>query len=92
MTAHGKFPPYKYEELPTTFKDTDGNEHNVDDIISYTQINDKNKYNRLTCLKNLNNYTSFGGMVDILKNEQKKMTSEEERSGNDKKRKARNAE
>jgi len=36
MTAHGKFPPYKYEELPTTFKDIDGNEHNVDDIISYT--------------------------------------------------------
>ena len=34
MTAHGKFPPYKYEELPTTFKDTDGNVHNVDDIIS----------------------------------------------------------
>ena len=36
MTAHGKFPPYKYEELPTTFKDTDGNVHNVDDIISVT--------------------------------------------------------
>jgi hypothetical protein len=36
MTAHGKFPPYKYEELPTTFKDTDGNVHNVDDIISIT--------------------------------------------------------
>ena len=34
MTAHGIFPPYKYEELPTTFKDTDGNVHNVDDIIS----------------------------------------------------------
>ena len=34
MTSHGKFPPYKYEELPTTFKDTDGNVHNVDDIIS----------------------------------------------------------
>ena len=36
MTAHGKFPPYKYEELPTTFKDTDGNVHNVDAIISVT--------------------------------------------------------
>ena len=36
MTAHGKFPPYNYDELPTTFKDTDGNEHNVNDIISYT--------------------------------------------------------
>ena len=35
MTAHGKFPTYKYEELPTTFKDTDGKEHNVDDIIAY---------------------------------------------------------
>ena len=34
MTAHGKFPRYNYDELPTTFKDTDGNEHNVDDIIS----------------------------------------------------------
>jgi hypothetical protein len=34
MTAHGKFPKYNYEELPTTFTDTDGNEHNVDDIIS----------------------------------------------------------
>ena len=35
MNAHGKFPTYKYEELPTTFKDTDGNEHNIDDILSY---------------------------------------------------------
>ena len=34
MTAHGKFPRYNYDELPTTFKDVDGNEHNVDDIIS----------------------------------------------------------
>ena len=34
MTAHGKFPRYDYEELPKTFKDTNGNEHNVDDIIS----------------------------------------------------------
>ena len=34
MTAHGKFPRYNYDELLTTFKDTDGNEHNVDDIIS----------------------------------------------------------
>ena len=36
MTSHGKFPPYKYEELPTTFKDADGNVHNVDAIISVT--------------------------------------------------------
>ena len=35
MTAHGKFPTYKYEELPTVFKDTNGDEHNVDDIIAY---------------------------------------------------------
>ena len=35
MNAHGKFPTYKYEELPTTFKDTNGDEHNVDDIIAY---------------------------------------------------------
>ena len=35
MTAHGKFPRYDYEELPNTFKDTNGNEHNVDDIIAY---------------------------------------------------------
>ena len=35
MTAHGKFPTYKYEELPTTFKDTDGNEHEIENIIAY---------------------------------------------------------
>jgi len=35
MNAHGKFPKYNYEELPTVFKDMDGNEHNIDDIISY---------------------------------------------------------
>lgn len=35
MHAHGKFPTYKYEELPTVFKDTNGNEHNVDDIVAY---------------------------------------------------------
>ena len=35
MTAHGKFPTYKYEELPTVFKDTNGDEHNIDDITSY---------------------------------------------------------
>ena len=34
LNAHGKFPRYDYEELPKTFKDTNGNEHNVDDIIS----------------------------------------------------------
>jgi len=35
MTKHGKFPTYKYEELPTVFKDTDGNEHSIEDITSY---------------------------------------------------------
>ena len=35
MHAHGKFPTYKYEELPETFTDTNGNEHRVDDIIAY---------------------------------------------------------
>jgi len=35
MTKHGKFPAYKYEELPTVFKDTDGNEHSIEDITSY---------------------------------------------------------
>ena len=35
MTAHGKFPTYKYEELPETFTDTNGNEHRVEDIIAY---------------------------------------------------------
>tara|TARA_B100000579_G_scaffold131988_1_gene106631 strand:- start:34 stop:288 length:255 start_codon:yes stop_codon:yes gene_type:complete len=35
MTAHGKFPTYKYEELPTVFKDMDGNEHKIEDIKSY---------------------------------------------------------
>ena len=35
MHAHGKFPTYKYEELPETFTDTDGNEHRVEDIIAY---------------------------------------------------------
>ena len=35
MTAHGKFPTYKYEELPTTFKDINGNEHEIENIISY---------------------------------------------------------
>ena len=35
MTAHGKFPKYNYEDLPTTYKDTDGKEHNITDIIAY---------------------------------------------------------
>ena len=35
MNAHGKFPTYKYEELPEVFTDTDGNEHRVEDIMAY---------------------------------------------------------
>ena len=35
MTKHGKFPTYKYEELPEMFTDTDGNEHRVEDIMAY---------------------------------------------------------
>ena len=35
MNAHGKFPTYKYEELPEIFIDTNGNEHRVEDIIAY---------------------------------------------------------
>jgi len=35
MTAHGKFPKYDYEELPKTFKDKNGNEHNIDDITAH---------------------------------------------------------
>ena len=35
MTAHGKFPTYKYEELPTVFKDMGGDEHEIENITSY---------------------------------------------------------
>jgi len=35
MNAHGKFPTYKYEELPTVFKDTNDNEHEIEDITAY---------------------------------------------------------
>ena len=35
MTAHGKVSPYNYDDLPTTFTDTNGNEHLIDDIHSY---------------------------------------------------------
>ena len=36
MTAHGKFPTYNYDDLPTVFKDTNGSEHLIEDIIAYT--------------------------------------------------------
>ena len=35
MNAHGKFPTYKYEELPETFTDTNGDKHKVEHIIAY---------------------------------------------------------
>ena len=35
MTAHGKFPTYNYDDLPTTFKDTKGRVHEIEDIIAY---------------------------------------------------------
>ena len=35
MTAHGKLSSYNYDDLPTTFTDTNGNEHLIDDIHSY---------------------------------------------------------
>ena len=35
MTAHGKFPKYNYEDLPTTFMDSDLQYHDIDDIIAY---------------------------------------------------------
>ena len=34
MISHGKFSKYNDEDLPTTFRDTDGNEHNIEDIHS----------------------------------------------------------
>ena len=39
MTKHGKFPSYKYEELPAVFTDTNGNEHSIEDIIAYRSSN-----------------------------------------------------
>ena len=39
MTKHGKFPSYKYEELPAVFTDTNGNEHSIEDIIAYKSSN-----------------------------------------------------
>ena len=35
MNAHGKFPKYIYEDLPTTFKDISGKEYLIDDIMAY---------------------------------------------------------
>ena len=32
MTNHGKISSCPPEDLPKTFKDTDGNEHNIEDI------------------------------------------------------------
>ena len=35
MISHGKFSKYNDEDLPTTFRDTDGNEHLIADITMY---------------------------------------------------------
>ena len=35
MTAHGKLSSYNYDDLPTTFTDTNGKEHLIEDIHSY---------------------------------------------------------
>ena len=35
MISHGKFSKYNEEDLPTTFMDTDGNEHLIADITMY---------------------------------------------------------
>jgi len=35
MISHGKFSRYNDEDLPTTFRDTDGNEHLIADITMY---------------------------------------------------------
>ncbi len=35
MISHGKFSRYNDEDLPTTFRDTDGNEHLISDITMY---------------------------------------------------------
>lgn len=35
MISHGKFSKYNDEDLPTTFMDTDGNEHLIADITMY---------------------------------------------------------
>lgn len=35
MISHGKFSRYNDEDLPTTFRDTNGNEHLISDITMY---------------------------------------------------------
>ena len=35
MTAHGKINIVNHDDLPKTFRDTDGNEHLIEDIHSY---------------------------------------------------------
>ena len=34
LNAHGKIPRMNVDDLPKTFRDTDGNEHLVDDIVA----------------------------------------------------------
>ena len=35
MNAHGKFPPYNYDELPTVFTSSNGKEYPIDEIVAY---------------------------------------------------------
>ena len=38
MNAHGKFPKYSYDELPTVFTSSDGKEYPIDEIIAYKEL------------------------------------------------------
>ena len=51
MTAHGKIPKYNYEDLPTTFTDTNGKEHLIEDIHSYMSSGGKDMINLNEYLK-----------------------------------------
>ena len=65
MTAHGKFPRYKYEELPTVFKDTNGDEHNIDDI-TYRSIYDLNKIKTLYSNIDTVSFWKIGSEIKLL--------------------------
>tara|TARA_R110002050_G_scaffold51206_1_gene117885 strand:- start:482 stop:727 length:246 start_codon:yes stop_codon:yes gene_type:complete len=38
MNAHGKFPKYNYDELPTVFTSSDGKKYPIDEIIAYKEL------------------------------------------------------
>ena len=38
MNAHGKFPKYNYDELPTVFTSSNGKEYPIDEIIAYKEL------------------------------------------------------